>query len=99
MGPMWAELVPRTFWLLDHMLVLIYVCHKYWHLANSISQCQASAVPLPLGVELNLHEQEVFPEMSIVRHLLWALGLQWLLPWWPHSWAAVSKPSGELDPV
>ena len=48
LGPVWAELVPRTCWLLDHMLILIYVCHKYWHLANSISQCQASAVPFPL---------------------------------------------------
>lgn len=83
MGLIWAELVPRTYWLLDHMLILIYVCHKYWHLANSISQCQASAVPLPLAVELNLDKQEEFPEMSIIRHLLWALGLQWLLPWWP----------------
>ena len=73
LGTIWAGLVSRAFWLSNHMLT--HIRYKHWHLAKSISQCLASAFPLPLGVELNLHEREVLPETSFTRRLFWALGL------------------------
>lgn len=65
-----------------------------WHLARPVSRCLPSASPLSPAVELNVHEWDVPLETSVVRRLLWALGLLMAA-----SWAAVRKPFGEVDPV